>query len=69
MDEINDHKSMFFTLVYHCKLLVLINDTDIDECSGVSDCQQGCLNTPGSYNCSCDSAFVLDTDGRTIMQS
>ena len=40
-------------------------DTDIDECSGVNNCQQGCINIPGSYNCTCGSAFTLDTDGRT----
>ena len=38
---------------------------DIDECSGLNDCQQNCINTEGSFECSCDEAFTLDMDGRT----
>ena len=39
---------------------------DIDECSGVDNkCQQQCNNTMGSYVCSCQSGFHLNTDGTT----
>ena len=38
---------------------------DIDECTGVNDCQQICTNTAGSYTCSCESGFVLFENGHT----
>lgn len=31
---------------------------DIDECQE-SDCDQNCMNTPGSYNCSCTEGFHI----------
>ena len=37
--------------------------TDIDECSGINDCQQLCQNTDGSYICSCLTGFVLSPNG------
>jgi len=37
---------------------------DINECQQpVSPCQQDCTNTQGSYVCSCDTGYVLQTDG------
>ena len=40
---------------------------DIDECSEKSDsCDHKCVNTIGSYQCSCQSGFTLDNkDGFT----
>ena len=38
---------------------------DVNECEGVNDCQQRCINTVGSYNCSCQAGFMLNNDGRT----
>ena len=39
---------------------------DINECStGVSGCQQTCTNTAGSFLCSCNSGFNLNSNGRT----
>ena len=39
--------------------------TDIDEC-GVSDhCSQQCINTVGSYNCSCKSGYRLNDNQKT----
>ena len=38
--------------------------TDINECAGVNECQQQCHNTIGSYNCSCEVGFTLNSDGR-----
>ena len=40
--------------------------SDVDECaSGVSRCTQTCLNTIGSYTCSCTTGYRLDRDGYT----
>ena len=34
---------------------------DIDECSkGNSGCSHGCVNTNGSYHCTCPSGYGLD---------
>lgn len=37
---------------------------DIDECR-YGYCQQLCANVPGSYSCSCNPGFILNTDSRT----
>lgn len=39
---------------------------DIDECDEDNgNCEQECLNTPGSFQCRCGSGFQLREDGRT----
>ena len=39
---------------------------DIDECSeGVSGCSQICVNTIGSYTCSCQNGYKLSNDNHT----
>ena len=39
--------------------------TDIDECSlEIDNCTQICLDTQGSYSCSCRDGYTLDSDGR-----
>ncbi|UYV82478.1 hypothetical protein LAZ67_21002387 [Cordylochernes scorpioides] len=36
----------------------------VDECSGPEPpCQQGCVNTPGSFQCECHQGFQLQEDG------
>jgi len=40
--------------------------SDINECStGSHNCQQRCTNTLGSYRCSCNSGYSLNSDRRT----
>ena len=40
---------------------------DNNECSSSStnNCQQLCLNIPGSYSCTCNAGYRLNSDGRT----
>lgn len=43
------------------------NCEDIDECSVDSledvKCTQNCLNTNGSYSCTCSAGYALEPDG------
>ena len=41
--------------------------SDIDECirQDTNDCQQSCINTVGSYECTCIAGFVPDPDDPT----
>ena len=35
---------------------------DIDECSDAGICVQICVNTPGSYNCKCETGYAQIND-------
>ena len=36
---------------------------DVDECEeNIDNCSQNCNNTIGSYNCSCNEGYTLDSD-------
>ena len=44
---------------------MILPPADIDECESSNDCMQKCINSLGSYNCSCDEFFKPDpTDWR-----
>ncbi|XP_066933095.1 EGF-like and EMI domain-containing protein 1 [Clytia hemisphaerica] len=41
-------------------------ESDIDECALGSDgCQQNCVNTEGSFNCTCNPGYFLSSDNTT----
>ncbi|KAK2567531.1 Mucin-like protein, partial [Acropora cervicornis] len=42
-----------------------INCLDIDECASNMSCAQECNNTQGSFQCSCNSGFILNSDQRS----
>ena len=38
--------------------------TERNECDEISNqCEQNCHNTAGSYNCSCNTGYTLNSDG------
>ena len=63
----SDHHTPYLVLL--CTVASIYTSlcaTDIDECAADTDgCDQVCTNTPGSFECSCNSGFSLSTDGRT----
>lgn len=48
-------------------LINSLSGIDINECasSTSNDCEHRCTNTLGSYSCSCNSGYRLNSDGRT----
>lgn len=41
---------------------------DVDECSRrQSGCSQICINTKGSYKCSCEKGYALAQDGKSCI--
>ena len=50
------------------KLCNFLIKKDINECSeGISGCSQLCINTIGSYSCSCQFGYQLDSDSYTCL--
>ncbi len=48
------------------KNMALFNVIDIDECAlGIDNCAHDCMNSHGSYTCSCRTGYTLDADGFT----
>ena len=56
----NVKNSCYYLLHNHCQYCV-----DINECEGYNDCHHTCINTEGSYYCSCDTGFSLSADNRS----
>ena len=41
---------------------------DIDECNkNVDRCEQNCVNAKGTYECSCNTGFILESDGYSCL--
>ena len=56
---------MYIKLAYHIAGVVVL---DVDECdAGISGCNHNCTNTMGSYMCSCDEGYDLDSNGLTCV--
>ena len=55
---------IYFLLVVYNILCVC---TDNNECmsDNTNNCQHICLNTPGSYSCTCNIGFRLNSDNMT----
>ena len=49
--------------LYIIVTVLLTFKIDIDECID-SECEHVCNNTDGSYTCSCNSGYSLDSNGR-----
>ena len=46
--------------------MTLFNVIDIDECTlEIDNCAHDCMNSHGSYTCSCRTGYTLDADGFT----
>lgn len=42
---------------------------DIEECeSGLSDCEQKCVNVQGGYNCNCYAGYILTDDRKSCQK-
>ena len=51
--------------ICHCWIMLF---TDINECDNGVPCHQVCNNVPGSFGCSCNNGFQLDTDNITCIR-
>ena len=47
---------------------IVLYNVDINECTdGISNCDQICNNTIGSFTCDCHSGYILANDGHTCL--
>ena len=55
-----------FSIVFTLDTYLYIVSTDIDECSiGSNSCSQLCQNTIGSFDCSCQTGYIIGEDNKT----
>ena len=62
------YKSRFRS--YVVKLPGVSCDNDTNECEDTNVCgdeYKDCINTIGSFTCSCKTGYTLDTDGTTCI--
>ena len=48
----------------HNIIIMAMCHADINECDSINDCQQVCMNTDGSFACTCTECFILASDGK-----
>ena len=51
--------------IYILALFSYSHTLDVDECTEYLPCMQRCVNTEGSFICTCFEGFQLESDGRT----
>lgn len=55
----------------YCRIspqLICLSSIDLDECSEmIHGCQHDCVNTEGSYRCSCKVGYSLQLDRKTCL--
>ena len=45
-------------------MVLFISESDINECEEQTDrCAQNCINSAGSYSCTCNSGYRLQSNG------
>ena len=64
------------TIIVMVRLLILLLHSiiiynqlsDMDECTlGINGCNQNCVNTEGTYLCSCFAGYQLGSDNHTCL--
>ena len=55
----------FVNLFYFISVYFFVYFADIDECEEYGICSQICINTIGSYKCSCHQNYTLQLDGKS----
>ena len=57
---------MKVTVCLNQKLVRTVPTIDINECgANMTDCDQVCVNTNGSYHCDCNNGYTLSEDNTT----
>ena len=63
-------KNVIITVLMYTKIskILILLFEDINECVKNTDgCNQNCINTAGSYQCSCNSGYELGLDSQTCV--
>ena len=61
-----DHHHCDGMIVNITLYLLSIHFIDVNECSlGIDQCNQNCVNTPGSYQCYCNAGYHLMSEEKT----
>lgn len=60
-------KSCAIILCFLFSFPLALFSSDIIECEGEHECEQECINVPGSYSCDCYPGHFLNEDRRTCL--
>lgn len=60
-----DSAAQVHNIIVHSTVVTMSSFlTDINECTqGTASCDHNCLDTPGSYSCTCRPGYTLNADG------